>query len=101
MVAPPTYWADPKTGRLFYSTAKEVDFAATLRTGSLRQSNIAAAVARCAVSANKATVCFEDYQPYAPSRGAPTAFMAAPVIEGPTLTRPTPSPASSPTPGAP
>src|SRR6185436_12285466 len=35
--------ADPKAGRMFYSTAKEVDFAATLKSGSLRQSNIAAA----------------------------------------------------------
>ena len=26
-------------------------------------------------------VCFEDFAPYAPSRGAPTAFMAAPVID--------------------
>ncbi len=73
--------ADPKAGRLFYTTAKEVDFAGSLRIGSLRQSNLAAAVARCAVSANKATVCFEDFAPYAPSRGAPTAFMAVPVID--------------------
>jgi class 3 adenylate cyclase len=72
---------DPKSGRMFYTTAKEVDFAASLRSGNLRQSNVAAAVARCATSANKSAVCFEDYAPYAPSRGAPTAFMAAPVID--------------------
>ena len=72
---------DPKAGRIFYTTAKEVDFAASLRAGRLRQSNIAAAVARCAASANRSAVCFEDYAPYAPSRGAPTAFMAAPVID--------------------
>jgi len=73
--------ADPRSGRLFYTTAKEVDYAASLRTGNFRQSNIAAAVARCAASANRSAVCFEDYAPYAPSRGAPTAFMAAPVID--------------------
>jgi len=73
--------ADPKAGRLFYTTAKEVDFAASLRTGSLRQSNVAAAVARCGVSADRSNVCFEDFASYAPSRGAPTAFMAAPVID--------------------
>jgi class 3 adenylate cyclase len=72
---------DPKSGRIFYTTAKEVDFAASLRSGNLRQSNVAAAVARCAASANKSAVCFEDYAPYAPSRGAPTAFMAAPVVD--------------------
>jgi class 3 adenylate cyclase len=72
---------EPKAGRVFYTTAKEVDFAASLRAGIFRQSNVAAAVARCAASANKSAVCFEDYAPYAPSRGAPTAFMAAPVID--------------------
>ena len=72
---------DPKAGRIFYTTAKEVDFAASLRAGSLRQSNLSAAVARCAVSADRSAVCFEDYAPYAPSRGAPTAFMSAPVID--------------------
>ena len=72
---------DPKAGRIFYTTAKEVDFAASLRAGSLRQSNLSAAVARCAVSADRSAVCFEDFAPYAPSRGAPTAFMAAPVID--------------------
>ncbi|CAN5290592.1 adenylate/guanylate cyclase domain-containing protein [soil metagenome] len=72
---------DPKSGRVFYTTAKEVDFAASLRIGNLRQSNVSAAVARCAATADRSTVCFEDYAPYAPSRGAPTAFMAAPVID--------------------
>ena len=73
--------ADPKTGHLVYTTAKEVDFAASLRTGNLRRSNVAAAVARCAASADRSAVCFEDFAPYAPSRGAPTAFMTAPVID--------------------
>src|SRR6185312_5722844 len=73
--------ADPRSGRLFYTVAKEVDFAMSLRTGNLRQSSVAAAVARCAVSTDRSAVCFEDFAPYAPSRGAPTAFMAAPVID--------------------
>jgi class 3 adenylate cyclase len=73
--------ADPRSGRLVYSTAKEVDFATSLRIGPYRNSNIAAAVARCAASADRSAVCFEDFAPYVPSRGAPTAFMAAPVID--------------------
>src|SRR5204863_3281904 len=73
--------ADPKSGRLFYTVAKEADFAGSLRSGSLRRSNVAAAVARCAVAADRSSVCFEDYAAYAPSRGAPTAFMTAPVID--------------------
>jgi len=73
--------ADPRTGRLVYSVAKEIDFATSLRIGPYRSANISAAVARCAASADRSTVCFEDFAPYAPSRGAPTAFMAAPVID--------------------
>lgn len=73
--------ADPKTGRLIYSVAKEVDFSTSLRTGPHRSSNISAAVARCSVATDRSTVCFEDFAPYAPSRGVPTAFMAAPVFD--------------------
>ena len=73
--------ADPKSGRIIYSVDKEVDFATSLRTGPYRASNVSAAVARCAATADRSAVCFEDFAPYAPSRGAPTAFMAAPVID--------------------
>ncbi|MGQ0580334.1 MAG: adenylate/guanylate cyclase domain-containing protein [Reyranella sp.] len=73
--------ADSKSGRLIYTVEKEVDLAISLRAGHYRQSNVAAAVARCA-AADRSAVCFEDFAPYAPSRGAPTAFMAAPVIDG-------------------
>jgi class 3 adenylate cyclase len=73
--------ADPRSGRLIYTVDKEVDFATSLRIGPHRSSNVAAAVARCVSAADKSAVCFEDFAPYAPSRGAPTAFMAAPVID--------------------
>ena len=73
--------ADPKSGRLVYTVDKEVDFATSLRTGPYRNSNVSVAVAHCAASADRSAVCFEDFAPYAPSRGAPTAFMAAPVID--------------------
>ena len=49
--------------------------------GPYRHSNVAAAVARCAAAADRSAVCLEDFAPYAPSRGAPIAFMAAPVID--------------------
>ncbi|MCC2653776.1 MAG: cyclase, partial [Microvirga sp.] len=38
-------------------------------------------VARCVAVADRSAVCLEDFAPYAPSRGAPIAFMAAPVID--------------------
>jgi class 3 adenylate cyclase len=72
--------ADPRSGRLIYAVDKEVDFATSLRIGPHRHSNVSAAVARCA-AADRSAVCFEDFAPYAPSRGAPTAFMTTPVID--------------------
>lgn len=73
--------ADPKTGRLVYTVQKEVDFSTSLQFGPYRRSNAAAAVARCAEAADRSAICLEDFAPYAPSGGAPIAFMGAPVID--------------------
>lgn len=73
--------ADPKSGRLIYTVEKEVDFTTSLHIGPYRSSNVAAAVARCALTPDRSAVCLEDFAPYGPSRGAPIAFMAAPVID--------------------
>ena len=73
--------ADPKTGRLIYTVAKEVDFTTSLHLGPYRRSNVAIAVARCALTPDPSVVCLEDFAPYAPSGGAPIAFMGAPVID--------------------
>ena len=58
-----------------------MDFATSLQIGPYRHSNVAAAVARCAAAADRSAICLEDFAPYAPSGGAPIAFMAAPVID--------------------
>ncbi|TIM44036.1 MAG: HAMP domain-containing protein [Mesorhizobium sp.] len=73
--------ADPKSGRLIYTVQKEVDFTTSLQLGPYRRSNAAAVVARCAESADRSAVCLEDFALYAPSGGAPIAFMGAPVID--------------------
>jgi class 3 adenylate cyclase len=73
--------ADPQSGRLIYTVEKEVDFTTSLHEGPYRRSNVAAAVARCVAVADRSAVCLEDFAPYAPSGGAPIAFMAAPVID--------------------
>jgi class 3 adenylate cyclase len=73
--------ADPKSGRITYGVDKEMDLGASLRTGSSRQSNLSTTVARCAATADRSAVCLADFAAYAPSGGAPAAFMAAPVIE--------------------
>src|SRR5262249_26698137 len=73
--------ADPVTGRIVYGVVKEIDLGASLRTGAFQHSNLAADVARCSTTPDRSAVCFEDFAPYAPSGGAPIAFMAAPVID--------------------
>ncbi len=73
--------ADPRTGRLIYTVQKEVDFTTSLQFGPYRQSNVAAVVARCAEDADRSSICLEDFAPYAPSGGAPIAFMGAPIFD--------------------
>ena len=73
--------ADPKSGRLIYTVEKEIDFATSLQVGPYRSSNVAAAVARCSLTPDRSAICLEDFAPYAPSVGAPVAFMGAPVID--------------------
>lgn len=73
--------ADHRSGRLIYTVDKEVDFVTSLRSGPYRHSNVTAAVARCATTPDRSAVCLEDFAPFAPAYGEPTAFMAAPVID--------------------
>ena len=73
--------ADPRTGRLIYTVQKEVDFTTSLQIGPYRNSKVADAVARCAQSPDPSAICLADFSAYAPSGGAPIAFMAAPIID--------------------
>lgn len=73
--------ADAKSGRLIYGMAKEIDLGASLQTDPYRQTNVAAAVARCAGSADSSATCLEDFASYLPSDGQAIAFMGAPVID--------------------
>ncbi|SJM32394.1 Putative cyclase (Adenylyl-or guanylyl-)(Adenylate-or guanylate-) (fragment) [Mesorhizobium delmotii] len=73
--------ADVKSGRLIYTVEKEVDFTTSLQVGPYRSSSVAEVVARCALSPDRSAICLEDFAPYAPSNGAPIAFMGAPVID--------------------
>src|SRR5471032_3261497 len=53
--------ADAKSGRLIYGMAKEFDLGASLQTDPYRQTNVAAAVARCAGAADASATCLEDF----------------------------------------
>ncbi|UYN94465.1 MAG: HAMP domain-containing protein [Enhydrobacter sp.] len=72
---------DAHSGRNTYGMTKEPDFATSLRTGPYRQSHFAAAAAQCSAQADPSASCLEDFSPYLPADGEPSAFMAAPVID--------------------
>lgn len=72
---------DPKSGRVIYGMDKEVDFGTSLHKGPYRATNLAAAVARCAGTADRSATCLEDFAAYLPSNGEPNAFIAAPVVD--------------------
>jgi class 3 adenylate cyclase len=74
---------DDRTGQILYTVQKEPDFATNLQTGPYRESVLAKAfrAVRDAPAAAKGVV-FVDFEAYAASYGAPSAFLAAPVYEG-------------------
>ncbi len=72
---------DARAGKVIYGLDKEVDFVTSLQRGPYRTTNLAAAAARCAATADLSATCLEDFAPFMPSNGEPNAFMAAPVID--------------------
>lgn len=70
---------------IVYSVEKETDFATSLATDAYRRSGLAKAVAAVKENPGKGFVQIIDFKPYAPSYGAPAAFLAAPIYNGPHL----------------
>ncbi|MDY0123188.1 methyl-accepting chemotaxis protein [Sulfurimonas sp.] len=69
-----------KYGRVIYSAAKESDYGANLKTGSLKESGLGQAFKQ---ALEKNRPLYVDMAPYAPSKGEPAMFLAAPVeIDG-------------------
>jgi methyl-accepting chemotaxis protein len=62
-------------GRVLYTVFKEVDFGDDVATGSLKDSGLGTVFAR-ARDAAAGEVVAVDFAPYAPSAGAPAAFIA-------------------------
>jgi PAS domain S-box-containing protein len=71
---------DHETGRVVYTVAKKVDFGASLLSGPYRDTRLSRAfrAARASVDADFAQLV--DFESYAPIRGAPAAFVAAPIF---------------------
>ena len=74
---------DFNTEEIVYSVEKETDFATSLQRGPYRRSNLAAVVEAVKDNPGKGFVQVADFKPYAPSYGAPAAFFAAPIYNGP------------------
>jgi methyl-accepting chemotaxis protein len=68
-------------GDVIYTALKEDDFATNLETGRYKDTGLAK-VYNAAKAAEAGTVFFSDFEPYAPSGGAPFGFLATPVYSG-------------------
>ncbi|MFY7831361.1 MAG: adenylate/guanylate cyclase domain-containing protein [Pseudanabaena sp.] len=66
-------------GRIVYTVYKETDFASSLTVGAYNESNLARLFASVRRSKEKDYARIIDLESYAPSYGAPAAFIAAPI----------------------
>jgi methyl-accepting chemotaxis protein len=64
-------------GYCFYSVAREADYRTNLVNGPYADSSLGRAVKECL---NTRRFAFGDFAPYAPSDGAPAAFIAEPAV---------------------
>ncbi len=67
-------------GRIVYTVYKETDFATSLTIGAYNDSNLARLFASIRRSKEKDYARIIDFESYAPSYGAPAAFIAAPIF---------------------
>ena len=75
----------PDGGRVLYTAAREADFATSLADGPYQGSNLAEVVRKAAASPTRGAVFFADFARYGPSGNRPAAFLATPVLDGPTV----------------
>ncbi len=66
-------------GDLVYTVFKELDYATNLNSGQWKDTDLGNAF-RAAVAAKQGTQTFFDFKAYAPSAGAPAAFISQPVF---------------------
>ncbi len=64
------------SGDIVYSVFKELDYATNLQSGAYKDSGLGVVFREALLDTDQA---FVDFEPYAPSYGAPAAFVAAPV----------------------
>jgi class 3 adenylate cyclase len=73
---------EPQNLRIVYSVSKKPDFGTSLKVGPYRDTPLARIVKDAATTPNPDTVFVSDFARYEPSRGAPAAFVATPIVDG-------------------
>jgi methyl-accepting chemotaxis protein len=72
---------DPKTGYIFYSMTKQIDFGSSLTDGSYKNSSLAGAFNEAKTS-TKGQVAMSPTKKYAPTYFLPSSFLTTPVYNG-------------------
>ncbi len=67
-------------GNLIYSVFKELDYATNLNTGAYKDSDLGNAFRAAAQNPTADAQIFFDFEPYAPSHGAPASFISTPML---------------------
>src|SRR5206468_5402091 len=73
----------PDDLRVIYSSAHNPDFGTSLSMGPYRDTALAGIAARGMTSSDPEAVFVADYSLYKPVKGAPAAFVASPISDGP------------------
>ncbi len=68
-------------GTVVYTVYKETDFTSNLTTGPYNESNLARLVAQVRQAKQRDYASIVDFEAYAPSYGAPGAFIAVPIFK--------------------
>ena len=77
------FLVDAASGRLVYSVCKEIDFAASLRTGPIAGTNLGLAFQEAVASGTRDAVAYAPFDRYLPSLMQPASFIAAPGLRRP------------------
>jgi hypothetical protein len=73
---------DAETGRILYTVHKEPDFGASLRSGPLVSTSLAAAFLEAVGSGRRDAVAYGPFARYFPSCMQPASFLAVPLFDG-------------------
>ena len=73
---------DAASGQLVYSVCKEIDFAASLRSGPIAGTNLGRAFQEAVANGTRDAVAYAPFELYLPSFMDPASFIATPVFDG-------------------